>query len=110
MIRKIPTRVLRARLIKYEQCRDAKCTPGWIMDKELKKYGTSLKRKCGSKYARMTLKRLKNVTAAEWRVHNKCTSKHYNESRYNKLAEKQTRCVRKNCNHMKLFYSASSTS
>lgn len=110
MTRKISTRVLRTRLIKYEQCRDAKCTPGWIMDKELKKYGISVKRKCGSKYARMTLKRLNNVSDAEWQVHNKCTDKHYNVSRYSKMWKKQFQCVKKNCNHMKLFYSASSTS
>ena len=104
MIRKIHTPDLRARLIKYAQCRDAKCTPERIMDKELKKYSRSLKRKCGSKYARMTLKKLKNVSAAEWRVHNKCTDKHYNESRYGKMWKKQFQCVKKNCNHMKLFY------
>ena len=34
-------KLLRARLIKYQQCRDAKCTPEWIMNKELKNYSKS---------------------------------------------------------------------
>lgn len=40
-------RRLRARIKKYEQCRDTKCTPEWIMDKELKNYSKTVKSKCG---------------------------------------------------------------
>jgi hypothetical protein len=91
-------RLLRARLIKYEQCRDAKCTPEWVMDKELTNYSKSVKSKCG------ILKNLKNISDKEMRAHAKCTSKLYDASRYHQMAKKQTRCVKKNCNHMRLFY------
>ena len=90
---------VRARLIKYQQCRDAKCTPEWIMNKELKKYSKSLKRKCG-----ILPKNLNTISDKEMHAHAKCTSKLYNVSRYHQMDKKQTRCVKKNCNHMQLFY------
>ena len=92
-------KLLRARLIKYQQCRDAKCTPEWIMNKELKNYSKSLKRKCG-----ILPKNLNTISDKEMHAHAKCTSNLYNVSRYHQMDKKQTRCVKKNCNHMQLFY------
>lgn len=98
------TKGLRERVLNYEKCRESKCIPSKLMEKELKNYSKSVKRKCGNKYSRMTLKQLKNVSAQEWKVHNKCTSKYYNRSRYHEMDKKQTRCLKKNCNYMQLFY------
>jgi hypothetical protein len=92
-------KLLRARITEYEQCRDAKCTPEWIMDKELKNYSKSLKSKCG-----ILPKNLNAISDTEMCAHAKCTSKLYDVSRYHQMAKKQTRCVKKNCNHMQLFY------
>jgi len=92
-------KLLRARITEYEQCRDAKCTPEWIMDKELKNYSKSVKSKCGR-----LPKNLNTISDRQMRAHAKCTSKLYDASRYHQMAKKQTRCVKKNCNHMQLFY------
>lgn len=92
-------RLLRARLIKYEQCRDVKCTPEWVIDKELTNYSKSVKGKCGR-----LPKNLNTISDKEMRAHAKCTSKLYDASRYHQMAKKQTQCVKKNCNHMRLFY------
>lgn len=98
------THLLRARLIEYAQCRDAKCTPEWIMDKELKKFSKSVKNKCGR-----LPKNLNTISDKEIRAHAKCTSKLYDVSRYHRMAKKQTQCVKKNCNHMQLFYPVQKT-
>jgi hypothetical protein len=92
-------KLLRARITEYEQCRDAKCTPELIMVKELKKYSKLVKSKCG-----ILPKNLNTTSDTKMRAHAKCTSKLYDVSRYHQMAKKQTRCVKKNCNHMKLFY------
>ena len=92
-------KLLRARITEYEQCRDAKCTPEWIMNKELKNYSKSVKIKCGR-----LPKNLNEISDKKMRAHAKCTSKLYDVSHYHQMAKKQTRCVKKNCNHMQLFY------
>jgi hypothetical protein len=97
-------KLLRARLKKYEQCRDAKCTPELIMDKELKKYSKLVKNKCGR-----LPKNLNTISDKEMRAHTKCTSKLYGVSRYHRLWKKQFECVKKNCNYMQIFYPGQKT-
>lgn len=91
-------KLLRARITEYEKCRDTKCTPEWIMDKELKKYSKLVKSNCGR-----LPKNLNTISDRQMRAHAKCTSKLYNASRYHEMDKKQTRCVKHNCNHMQLF-------
>jgi len=88
----------RARIKKYEQCRDTKCTPEWIMDKELKNYSKTVKSKCGR-----LPKNINAVSDKEMRAHAKCTSKLYAVSRYNDLSKEQMQCVKKNCNYDEVF-------
>ena len=91
-------KLLRARLTKYEQCRDAKCTPEWIMDKELKNYSKLVKNKCGR-----LPKNLNTISDKEMGAHAKCTSKLYGVSRYHRKSKRQHECVKRNCNYMQLF-------
>ncbi len=82
----------RSLIKKYLQCRDTKCTPEWIMDKELKKLSKTYKKKCG-----ILPKNLNAVSDKEMRKHAKCTSKIYSASRYNEMSKEQTKCVNNNC-------------
>lgn len=97
----------RAKLRKYNKCRDTKCTPEWIIDKELKNYAKTVKNKCGR--LPRNLNELKAVSDENMRAHAKCTSKVYGVSRYHRLWKKQFECVKKNCNYMQLFHPGNTT-
>ena len=68
----------------YMQCRDTKCTPNKVMEKERAVYMQTLKRKCSQTYSA-------------------CTANHYNGSRLKPMDDKQAKCSKKNCDHLIRF-------
>ena len=78
----------------YEQCRDTKCAHNRVMERERTIYMKSLKSKCRTK------KNMKNPSMDEIRAYMKCAVKHYDGSRLKTMDEKQTKCLKKNCDHL----------
>jgi len=73
------------------QCRDTKCTPERIMNKERAVYMQTLKRKCSL---------AKNPSKQEVQAYSACAEKHYNGSRLKPMDNKQAKCSKKNCDHL----------
>jgi hypothetical protein len=78
----------------YMQCRDTKCTPERIMNKERAAYMQTLKRKCSL---------AKNPSKQEVQAYSACASNHYNGSRLKPMDDKQAKCSKKNCDHLIRF-------
>ena len=78
----------------YMQCRDTKCTPERIMNKERAVYMQTLKRKC-------SLEAVKNYPSKQAiQAHSACAANHYNGSRLKPMDDKQANCSKKNCDHL----------
>ena len=75
----------------YMQCRDTKCTPERIMNKERATYMQTLKRKCSL---------AKNPSKQEVHAYSACAANHYNGSRLKPMDDKQAKCSKKNCDHL----------
>ena len=73
------------------QCRDTKCTPERIMNKERAVYMQTLKRKCSL---------AKNPSNQAIQAHSACAANHYNGSRLKPMDDKQANCSKKNCDHL----------
>ena len=81
----------------YMQCRDTKCTPERIMNKERATYMQTLKRKC-------SLAAVKNYPSKQAiQTYSACTANHYNGSRLKPMDDKQAKCSKKNCDHLFRF-------
>ena len=80
--------------ITYMQCRDTKCTPERIMNKERATYMQTLKRKCSL---------AKNPSKQEVQAYSACALNHYNGSRLKPMDDKQAKCSKKNCDHLIRF-------
>ena len=78
----------------YMQCRDTKCTPNKVMEKERMIYMQTLKRKCSL---------TKNPSKQEVQAYSACALNHYNGSRLKPMDDKQTKCSKKNCDHLIRF-------
>ena len=79
------------------QCRDTKCTPERIMNKERAVYMQTLKRKC-------SLEAVKNYPSKQAiQAHSACAANHYNGSRLKPMDDKQAKCSKKNCDHLIRF-------
>ena len=76
------------------QCRDTKCTPNKVMEKERATYMQTLKRKCSL---------AKNPSKQEVQTYSACALNHYNGSRLKPMDDKQTKCSKKNCDHLIRF-------
>ena len=76
------------------QCRDTKCTPERIMNKERAVYMQTLKRKCSL---------AKNPSKQEVQAYSACAANHYNGSRLKPMDDKQAKCSKKNCDHLIQF-------
>ena len=81
-------------LLTYMQCRDTKCTPNKVMEKERATYMQTLKRKCSL---------AKNPSKQEVQAYSACALNHYNGSRLKPMDDKQTKCSKKNCDHLIRF-------
>lgn len=75
----------------YMQCRDTKCTPERIMNKERAVYMQTLKRKCSL---------AKNPSKQDVQTYSACAEKHYNGSRLKPMDDNQAKCSKKNCDHL----------
>lgn len=75
----------------YMQCRDTKCTPERVMEKERATYMQTLKRKCSL---------AKNPSKQAIQAYSACAANHYNGSRLKPMDDKQTKCSKKNCDHL----------
>jgi len=75
----------------YMQCRENKCTPERIMNKERATYMQTLKRKCS---------RAKNPSKQDVQAYSACAAKHYNGSRLKPMDDMQAKCSKKNCDHL----------
>ena len=75
----------------YMQCRDTKCTPERIMNKERTNYMQTLKRKCSL---------AKNPSKQEVQTYSACAANHYNGSRLKPMDDMQSKCSKKNCDHL----------
>ena len=73
----------------YERCRDAKCTHTRVMERERATYMKLLKSKCRTK------KNIKKIQA-----YIKCAVNHYDGSSLKMMDEKQTKCMKKKCDHL----------
>ena len=79
------------------QCRDTKCTPERIMNKERTNYMQTLKRKC-------SLAAIKNYPSNQAiQAHSACATKHYNGSRLKPMDDMQAKFSKKNCDHLIRF-------
>jgi hypothetical protein len=76
------------------QCRDTKCTPNKVMEKERATYMQTLKRKCSL---------AKNPSKQEVQTYSACALNHYNGSRLKPMDDKQTKCSKNNCDHLIRF-------
>ena len=76
----------------YMQCRENKCTPERIMNKERTVYMQTLKRKCSLA--------AKNPSKQAIQAYSACAEKHYNGSRLKPMDNKQAKCSKKNCDHL----------
>uniref|UniRef100_A0A6C0I5C2 Uncharacterized protein n=1 Tax=viral metagenome TaxID=1070528 RepID=A0A6C0I5C2_9ZZZZ len=91
------TKVYYTMPLTYMQCRDTKCTPERIMNKERAVYMQTLKRKC-------SLAAIKNNPSNQAiQAHSACATKHYNGSRLKPMDDKQAKCSKKNCDHLIRF-------
>ena len=75
----------------YMQCRDTKCTPNKVMEKERVTYMQTLKRKCSL---------VKNPSNQAIQAYSACAANHYNGSRLKTMDAKQAKCSKKNCDHL----------
>ena len=73
------------------QCRDTKCTPERIMNKERAKYMQTLNRKCSL---------AKNPSKQDVQAYSACAANHYNGSRLKPMDDKQIKCLKRNCDHL----------
>ena len=79
------------------QCRDTKCMPERVMEKERIAYMQTLKRKC-------SLAAVKNYPSNQAiQAHSACATNHYNGSRLKPMDDKQNKCLKKNCDHLIRF-------
>ena len=78
----------------YMQCRDTKCTPNKVMEKERATYMQTLKRKCSL---------AKNPSKQDVQTYSACAANHYNGSRLKPMDDKQAKCSKKNCDHLFRF-------
>jgi len=79
----------------YMQCRENKCTPERIMNKERAVYMQTLKRKCSLA--------AKNPSKQAIQAYSACAEKHYNGSRLKPMDDNQAKCSKKNCDHLIRF-------
>lgn len=78
----------------YMQCRDTKCTPERVMEKERANYMQTLKRKC-------SLAKNPSIQAIQAiQAYSTCAANHYNGSRLKTMDNKQAKCLKKNCDHL----------
>ena len=75
----------------YMQCRETKCTPNKVMEKERANYMQTLKRKCSL---------AKNPSNQAIQAYSACAANHYNGSRLKTMDNKQAKCLKKNCDHL----------
>ena len=73
------------------QCRDTKCTPERIMNKERAVYMQTLKRKCLL---------ANNPSKQDVQAYSACAANHYNGSRLKPMDDKQIKCLKRNCDHL----------
>lgn len=78
----------------YMKCRDVKCTPERVIEKERALYMKILKRKCVL---------AKNPSKQDIKAYSACSANHYNRSRLKLMDDKQTKCLKKNCDHLIRF-------
>ena len=73
------------------QCRDTKCTPERIMNKERAVYMQTLKRKCSM---------ANKPSNQDVQAYSACALNHYNGSRLKPMDDKLNKCSKKNCDHL----------
>lgn len=76
------------------QCRETKCTPNKVMEKERANYMQTLKRKCSL---------AKNPSKQAIQAYSACAANHYTGSRLKPMDDKQAKCSKKNCDHLIRF-------
>lgn len=75
----------------YMQCRETKCTPNKVMEKERANYMQTLKRKCSL---------AKHPCNQAIQAYSACAANHYTGSRLKPMDDKQTKCLKKKCDHL----------
>jgi hypothetical protein len=76
------------------QCRDTKCAPERVIEKERVTYMQTLKRKCSL---------ANKPSKQDVQAYSACALNHYNGSRLKPMDDKQNKCSKKNCDHLIRF-------